>query len=443
MPERGRREWSIRVRLTAFVAAAILAVLVVGAVAFVGLLQRSLVDAEAFTAGQQASQIANDTENAGRLPRYNADEVVIQLQREGSVIAVADDDFVYAVPLPVADEPTITSIGGTRFVVRSAGLQLGADPRETVVVARTLAGADDAAASAAALLAVAVPLVTVVVGALVWFVVGRSLRPVERIRSDVEAIETADLERRVQEPHGRDEIARLARTMNGMLERLQRSQTAQRAFVSNASHELRSPVAAIRQHAQVALKHPGAVPLAELAQVVDDEAERMQALVAGLLLLARVDEGAPGAEEVDLDDLVLLEARRLRALGVDVRTDGVGPAQVLGDELLLRSAVRNAADNARRHAASAVAFTVCQRAGEAVVWVDDDGSGVPEEDRERVFRRFERRDDARARDTGGTGLGLAIIAEAARAGGGSARLLDAPLGGARLEIRLPVAHDVD
>ncbi|KQQ05074.1 MULTISPECIES: sensor histidine kinase [unclassified Rathayibacter] len=442
MPERGPREWSIRVRLTALVAGAILVVLVAGSLAFVGLLERSLVDAEAFTAGQQASQIASDTENAGRLPRYNADEVVIQLQRAGAVIAVADDDFVYAVPLPVSDQSVITSIGGTRFVVRSAGLQLGADPRETVVVARTLAGADDATASAVSLLAVAVPLVTVVVGALVWFVVGRSLRPVERIRTDVEAIETADLERRVQEPRGRDEIARLAQTMNGMLERLQRSQIAQRAFVSNASHELRSPVAAIRQHAQVALRHPEAVPLAELAHVVDDEAERMQALVAGLLLLARIDEGGPAREEIDLDDLVLVEAQRLRALGVTVRTEGVGPARVLGDMPLLRSAVRNAADNARRHAASVVAFTVQQRADEAVVRVDDDGTGVPEADRERVFHRFERRDDARARDTGGSGLGLAIVAEAARASGGSARILDAPLGGARLEIRFPVAHDV-
>jgi len=122
---------------------------------------------------------------------------------------------------------------------------------------------------------------------------------------------------------------------------------------------------------------------------------------------------------------------------VEVRTGSVGPAQVHGAEPLLRSAVRNAAENARRHAASVVAFTVRQEAGTAVVLVDDDGPGVPEEDRERVFHRFERRDDARARDTGGSGLGLAIVAEAARAGGGSARLIESPLGGARLEIRLP------
>lgn len=438
MAERSRR-WSIRARLTALVSAALLAVLVVGALAFVGLLQQSLVDAEAYTADQQSRQIATDTQNAGRLPPFNADEVVIQLQRDGSVIAVADDDFVYTVPLPVSDRPEITTINGARFVVGSESLQLGADRDETVVVARTLAGADDAVASVTGLLAAAVPVVTLVVAALVWFAVGRSLLPVERIRSDVEAIEAADLARRVEEPQGRDEIARLARTMNGMLERLERSHAAQRRFVSNASHELRSPIAAIRQHAQVAARHPEAVPPADLARVVDDEAERMQSLVAGLLLLARVDEHDAGAiEDVDLDDLVLAEAARLRALGVTVRTEGVGPAQVRGDEALLRSAVRNAGENARRHAARVIAFGVREEAGSAVVHVDDDGPGVPEEDRERVFLRFERRDDARARDTGGSGLGLAIVAEAARSGGGRARLVDSPLGGARLEIRLPV-----
>lgn len=134
---------------------------------------------------------------------------------------------------------------------------------------------------------------------------------------------------------------------------------------------------------------------------------------------------------------MLAEAARLRALGVDVRTEDVGPAQVHGHEPLLHSAVRNAAENARRHAAGVVAFTVREEDGTAVLRVDDDGPGVPAEDRERVFLRFERRDDARARDTGGSGLGLAIVAEAARAGGGTARLLDSPLGGARLEIRLP------
>lgn len=425
-------------RLTALVTAAILAVLVVGAVAFTVLLARSLVDAEAFTAGQQARQIAGDTENAGRLPLFTADEVVIQLQREGEVVAVADPDLVVPVPLPVREEPTVVTITGTRFVVASADLQLGGDPRETVVVARTLAGAEDAVDSAARLLAVAVPVVTLVVGAAVRFVVGRSLRPVERIRSDVEAIEAADLERRVQEPSGRDEISRLAHTMNGLLARLEHSQAAQRAFVSNASHELRSPVAAIRQHAQVALRHPESMGLSELARVVDDEAERMQSLVSGLLLLARVDERTPRTlDDVDLDDLVLIEAQRLRALGTTVGSAEIGPAQVRGDVVLLRSAVRNAADNARRHARAVVVFSVLREGDEAVVRVDDDGPGVTEADRERVFRRFERGDDARTRDTGGSGLGLAIVAEAAQVSGGTARLLESPQGGARLEIRIP------
>ncbi|MBT0771432.1 HAMP domain-containing histidine kinase [Kineosporia sp. J2-2] len=432
-----RGRWSLRVRITSATTAIVLLVLGCGAVGFVFMLQRMVVMAQATTAKQQADQIAGETQQDGALPPFEADEVIIQLQRRGTVVAVADDDFIDTPALPVSKDPRIVRVLGERWVVRSRRIVLHEGGVEHVVVGRSLEGADDATRSAALLFGAGVPLISLFVAALTWTAVARSLRPVERIRSDVEKIGD-ETSWRVDAPPGRDEVARLAATMNVMLERLEKTRRAQQRFVSDASHELRSPVAAIRQHAQVAVLHPEATTLPALAEVVDAEAARLEELVSGLLLLARVDERrAANLQELDLDDLVLAEGKRLRALGVHVDATGVGPARVLADVALMTRAVRNAADNARRHARGTVAFELTDDGTTAVLRVDDDGPGVPAEDRERVFHRFERRDDARDRDSGGAGLGLAIIAEAARQTGGSARLDTSPLGGARLEMRLP------
>ncbi|GAB6899086.1 ATP-binding protein [Kineosporia succinea] len=428
--------WTLRVRITTITTFIVLVVLLLGAAGFVLLLRSQVTRAQSTTARQQSTQIARETQAAGALPPFEADEVIIQLQRDGQVMTVADDDFAEVPPLPVSAQPRIVKLLGERWAVRSSPVTLGGT-KQYVVVARSLEGVDDATRSAGLLLGAGVPAVSLFVAALTWSVVGRSLRPVERIRSDVEKIGD-DPSGRVLPPPGRDEVARLAETMNRMLERLEKARVVQQRFVSDASHELRSPVAAIRQHAQVALMHPDATTLSGLAEVVDTEAARLEELVSGLLLLARVDERrSVNRQEIDLDDLVLSEGTRLRALGVKVDATGVGPARVVADIALMTRAVRNAADNARRHARSAVAFSLHDDGTQAVLRVDDDGPGVPVEDRERVFRRFVRLDDARTRDKGGAGLGLAIIAEAARDAGGSARLDDSPLGGARLEMRLP------
>lgn len=421
-------------RITASTAAIVLAVLAVGAVALVLLLGRSLVESEAQTAENQAEQYAETTEAGGALPSYD-DDVLIQLQRDGAVIGVGDGDLDETPPLPVEDD-RIVEFDGDRYVVRSEDVTL-AGGEHHVVVARSLDTADDAVRAATTLMAFAVPAVSAFVALLIWTVVGRALRPVERIRRHVESAGD-DVTRRIEPPGGGDEVARLASTMNGMLEKLEAAQRTQRRFVSDASHELRSPVAAIRQHTQVALRHPEATSLHELAGVVDDEARRLHELVSDLLLLARLDEGlSRQRREVDLDDIILAEGSRLRTLGLTVDTSGVGPARVFGDEVLLTRAVRNAAENARRHARSRIDFSLYALDGRVTLCVDDDGAGVPEEDRRRVFHRFERRDDARSRDSGGSGLGLAIIAEAAQHTGGDARLTDSPSGGARLEMHLP------
>jgi len=230
-------------------------------------------------------------------------------------------------------------------------------------------------------------------------------------------------------------------TMNEMLDRLEASQQRQRRFVSDASHELRTPLAVLRQTGEVARAHPGALPPDEVADAVLEESARMQRLVEQLLLLTRADEGAVARHprDVDVDDLVLAETRRLRDRGLEIDVSQVHHARVRGDEPALGQVVRNLVDNAARHAQSVVAVSVEERADTVEVAVEDDGPGVPEDQRARVFERFVRLDEARARDDGGSGLGLAIVEEIVRAHGGSVALSSSSLGGARFVVRLPRA----
>jgi len=326
------------------------------------------------------------------------------------------------------------------------------EPAETVtteygvVAARSLEEASAASSASLVTLGVAIPVALLVLGVTTWLVVGRALRPVESMRREVDAVTAQSLSRRLPDPGGSDEIARLARTLNGMLDRLDSSATAQRRFVGDASHELKTPLATIRQHAEVALLHPGSIDGAALADTVLAEEARLTALVQGLLVLARADEGALGVTRrpVDLDDLVVAETARLRGVArpdgrgsLAVDATAVGPARVDGDEGLLGQVVHNLVANAARHADTRVAVALDERDGRAVLTVDDDGAGVAEADRERVFERFVRLDEARARDSGGSGLGLAIVREIVRVHGGSVSITTSPLGGARFVVDLP------
>ena len=227
--------------------------------------------------------------------------------------------------------------------------------------------------------------------------------------------------------------------MNRMLARLEQARNNQRRFVSDASHELRSPITTIRQHAEVARAHPDRTTVEELAEVVLAEELRMQRLVEDLLLLARADEQvlAPRAP-VDLDDLALEEARHLRSTtSLRVDTSNVAAAQIHGDAEALRRVLRNLGDNAARHAKSRINIAVVNRDGGALLTVDDDGPGIPGADRRRVLERFVRLDAARSRDDGGSGLGLSIVDEVVRAHGGTVSITDSPLGGARIAVTFP------
>jgi signal transduction histidine kinase len=237
--------------------------------------------------------------------------------------------------------------------------------------------------------------------------------------------------------HVGSEVARLARTMNGMLDRLERASARQRAFVSDASHELRSPVSTIRAELEVASADAEHADWPAVAQRTLGETDRLGRLVDDLLALARLDEaqGSPKRVPVDIDDLVLEESTRTHR--VPVRTVGVSAGRVAGDARQLTQVVRNLVDNAQRHAATQVAISLRREDDELVLVVDDDGPGIPEAEREHVFDRFTRLDEARGRADGGAGLGLAVVRRVVEHHGGTVSVVESDLGGARFIVRLP------
>ncbi|MFC8225585.1 ATP-binding protein [Streptomyces sp. NPDC057287] len=281
------------------------------------------------------------------------------------------------------------------------------------------------------------PVMLLVVAGVTWLVTRRALRPVEGIRRELAAITASeDLGRRVPEPDSRDEIARLARTTNETLTVLEGSVDRQRRFVADASHELRSPIASLRTQLEVGAAHP---ELLDVPGAVADTV-RLQVLAADLLLLARLDAGErPGRTAVDLGALVREETSQRAADRVppEVSVEGAGPLEVTGSRGQLARVVGNLLDNAERHAERSVGLSVRAERGDVLVEVTDDGAGVPEAERERVFERFVRLDDARSRDDGGAGLGLAIARDVASRHGGTLTVGTAPGGGARFTLRLP------
>lgn len=283
--------------------------------------------------------------------------------------------------------------------------------------------------SVRAVLTVGVPVVALLIGVIAWLAVRRALRPVEAIRGEVAEIGAHDLSRRVPDPRTGDEIARLAGTMNTMLARLDEAVTRQSRFTSDASHELRTPLASLRTQLEVLLAHPDRLDWRHACDNALLDVTRLQDLVADLVLLGKLDHAGPDRLEPVALSEVVEAAVAGRAVDVDVR----GTPVVHGHRSRLERLVRNLVDNAQRHAVSRVAVEVSAVDGWAVLSVTDDGPGVPEADRERVFDRFVRLDDARARDDGGSGLGLAIVADIARAHGGTA----AVEAGSRFVVRLP------
>lgn len=283
------------------------------------------------------------------------------------------------------------------------------------------------------------PVLLIIVGSTVWWLIGRALSSVEAIRTEVEDITARALERRITEPVVHDEIGRLAVTMNAMLERLEASSQRQRAFVADASHELRSPLAAAQSELEVSLAHAKSTDWPDSARIVLGDLERVRRIVEDLAVLARSDERTTSWSpiSVDLDDIVLQECTRLQRIApLVIDASSVSGARVAGDPEQLGRAIRNLLDNAVRHARQRVSVTLSQDAESAVLEISDDGNGVSVEDRDRIFERFVRVDRSRARSSGGSGLGLAIVHEIITAHGGTVEVTDATPG-ARFTVRLP------
>jgi signal transduction histidine kinase len=317
----------------------------------------------------------------------------------------------------------VARAGSTYFVYVATSVRVQRETVQTVVL----------------FLLVATPLLLAGVGLAVWRLVGRALGSVEQIRTQVAAIDAQRMTARVEVPPARDEVAALATTMNGMLDRMQVSQRAQRAFVSDASHELRSPLSTLTTAAELATQ--GDEPTrTRLLRTINLELVRMGGLVENLMTLARADADdlAVPPAEVDLDDFMGIEARRLATTSSREVQVIVEPARVWGDPQRLSQALRNLVDNAERHAVSTVRLSLSADTGQARLWVDNDGPVIAVEDRERIFERFVRLDESRSRDAGGSGLGLAIARVAVRSYGGEVEVVDAPDGWCRFELRMPL-----
>ncbi|WP_061557085.1 HAMP domain-containing sensor histidine kinase [Mycobacterium simiae] len=313
----------------------------------------------------------------------------------------------------------------------------------TVLVGGGSEAVEATARTFALLFAGGAPMVIAVAAAASYWLVRRSLQSVDAIRSRVADISASDLAERVPVPTSRDEISALAVTMNEMLARVEAGHRAQQRFVSDASHELRSPLSTIISGLEVAEAHPQLLDSELAVGTLLPEAHRMRALIDDLLLLARADERnlVLRNDVVPLADLAEVEAARLRRDPQrEIRTD-TSPTTFIGDPAAVGRAIRNLIENAVRHANSRVDICVGSRDGMAILTVSDDGPGIAAADRGRVFERFVRLDDDRARTGGGTGLGLAIVAEIAAAHGGTVRIDDRPGGGTTMIVTFPQRKD--
>ncbi len=432
-----RRGASLRLRLTLLASGAVCVALVVGAIALTTVLRSTRVDALDQVVRDRAATVAAlaaDDRLPETLPVEEPGEIVQLIDADGAVLATSPNA---SRTLPVLTPDVLAGLGATstqqtayddaaRVAVRAT--TYGEEP-VTVVATVPLTEVQGVLDALRLALVVVVPLLTVALGVGVWLILGRALRPVEELRRGAALVASSGGPGSLPLPARDDELGALARTLNSMLDRLEAGAARQRAFVADAAHELRSPLASLRTTIEVARAHPGSYGTDELARDLEVEVLRMQALVDDLLLLARVGSSPLVHDELDLGAV----ARDVVRPGGPVAVTVTGSGQARGDAAAVGRVLRNLVDNAVRHAVDRVEVVVA----DGSVRVDDDGAGVAQADRERVFERFVRLDEARERDAGGSGLGLAIAREIAREQGGDVVLGDADLGGLRAELRLP------
>jgi len=443
---------SVRVRTTALATVLVGTVLAAGAVLLVATLDRSLVSSDdgvnkARAQDLLALAVAGDLPPA--LSNINDQGVAQVVDQEGRVLA-SSSNVRGAAPIasfrPRGSGPTVRTVVNApdddevesyRVWAASARTSRG---RVTAYVGTSLERVPEASRQLRRTLWLGVPVILLLVGAATWAMVGRALRPVEAIRARVVGISKGALDLRVPVPAAHDEIGRLAVTMNRMLDRMEDAHLRQRQFVADASHELQSPIAAIRAQLEVALAHPNRMDWTTLAYDVLEDCAQVELLLRDLLFLAKEQEGGLlplRREPLDLDDIVMEEVARVRAPAhAVVDTSRVSGAPVTGSRDELRRLVRNLVENAVRHAETQVWLTLSTSDGYSRLEVVDDGPGIAASERPKVFDRFYRGDTARARESGGTGLGLSIAHTIAERHGGRLDLADRD-GGAHFVLVLP------
>jgi signal transduction histidine kinase len=439
----------VRARTTLLAAVVVAVALAAGAVILLLSLQNSLVRSGDATAVAKARDLAAVVDSEGVPSTVTApgeDDVVQVVDAEGRVVAASDNargwppiaSFRPDGAVPEVETAYDVADGSDLENYRVWGVRAGTDELPVVVyVGTSLEAVSEATARLRATLAVGLPVMVALLAFSTWLMVGRTLRPVEGIRSEVSEIEAMALDRRVPVPPTDDEISRLAETMNAMLDRLEAASRRQREFVADASHELHGPLAAFRTQLEVALEHPRDADWEAIAVELLADSDRMERIVGDLLYLARTDAlpPEPSPTLVDLDDIVLDEVNRLRShVRVPIDTSRVSAAPVRGSREELRRLIRNLLDNAVRHARSSVRVELATAGDQVVLAVEDDGPGVPSEERQRIFERFVRLDAARSPD-GGTGLGLAIVHAITVRHSGQVSL-EPSAAGARLVVRL-------
>ena len=431
-----KRFWtlSLRGRLMIIGLAGVGVALILGGLAFFAALTYSVnrtLDSEALTSGQEVAAMANEGRLPSPIPVSGAQvvQVVDGQQRVIGGSATADRLTPLLRPSELA-----RSLGGEAVVLEGARVGT-AGPLRVLATRTALRNA----------LLITFPLLLGALAVIAWRVIGWTLRPVEQLRAGAEQISRT---RRISGPAGRerlpvpaaaDEIRALAVTLNEMLDRLAEAYERQRSFVADAAHELRSPLASIQTQLEVAqrLGEGGTLPADLMVDV-----KRLSGLAEDLLLLARADaHSRPPAQlnSVDARDLVAEMARAYADARIPVSLVASEPVMIMVDAEELRRAVGNLVDNAVRHAHTRVQIAACVDHDQAVISVSDDGPGIPPADRERVFERFTRLDDARQRSSGGAGLGLAIVRELiTRAGCAVALTVAEPPWHTRAELRLPL-----
>lgn len=407
------------------------------------------VEAAAARSAQIAAQIANEEPSRLEPSLLATDPQIALIQvldSNGVVVAASNGAPDNALEPAVVPPGTVLDLGPSEMPGAGGEPDLWLNARGAVATGQPvtiLVGADRELVEAtiarvAKLLLAGAPVIVAIAVVGTYVLVDRALRPVEAVRRQVASITGSDLTRRVPVPATRDEVARLTRTMNAMLRRLESAQRTQRRFVGDASHELRSPLTTIITALELAEAHPELLDSRMIEDSLLPEARRMSQLVEDLLLLARADEAAMSLRrvDVDIDDILLAEAARLRSADHGVRST-ISACRVTGDPAALARVVRNLTDNATRYSRNVIELRCGYEPGFVRIVVADDGPGIPAADRERVFDRFVRLDETRARRSGGTGLGLAIVAEIVRAHHGSVVVAERPGGGTMVTVELP------